>query len=255
MDLRSLSSRRLRAAFITVFSAITLLGAACAAAQALPRLNLQVNNVDRTNSCQSPYFRPQFKITNFGSAPARLNQVTIRMYFNALPSAAVEFVNADYAIVFNGNGSITGSYATAYHFEAPPNFPACRESLFTNTLHVARQQHFIAFHDDAMIPPGGYVTVIAQFRRAGGQNPFDVDCDDWTRLIGQNPVQPFEEAPYYSLVQATGGSPGAGYPTHLMCEYNGQLPANGGRDLSEPWGGVDPCTLTQSADCPAGPRR
>ncbi len=236
--------------------AALMLFTAAAQAQTLPRLNLQVNDVDRTNSCASPYFRPQFKITNWGTTPARLNQVTIRLFFNALPSAPVEFVNADYAHIFNANGSITGGYATAYHFEAPPNFPACRESLFTNELHVARQQHFNAFQEDAMIPPnGGYITVIAQFRRAGGLNPFDVDCDDWTRLKGQNPIQPFEDGPYYSLVKATGGSPGAGYPTHLMCEYNGSAPLNGGRDLSEPWGGVDPCTLTQSADCPPGPRR
>lgn len=231
--------------------------AAIATAQtALPRFNLQVNDPDKSNSCQSPYFRPQFKITNWGTAPARLNQAAIRLFFNAVPSAPVEFVNADYAIVFNANGSITGSYATAYQFEAPPLVPAVRESLFTNTLHVARQQHFIAFQGDAMIPPlGGYVTVYAQFRRAGGLNPFDVGCDDWTRLQYQNPVQPFEDAAFYSLVLATGGSPGAGYPTHTLCEYNGWAPVNGGKDYSDPWGGIDPSTLSQSPDCPQGPRR
>ena len=236
---------------------LALLASAAAHSQTEPlRLNLQVSNIDRSNSCGTPYFRPQFKITNWGATPARLNQATVRLFFNALPQAPVEFVNADYAVVFNANGSITGGYATAYHFDAPPYTPACRESLYTGSLHVARQQHFIAFQGDVTIPAnGGYATVIVQFRRAGGLNPFDVDCDDWTRLNGYNPWTPFEDGPYYSLVRATGGSPGAGYPTHLMCEYTWTAPTNGGRDLSDPWGGVDPCTLTQSQDCPVGPRR
>ena len=250
MNFRKLFSHPARLALPAALFAST------AFAQTLPRLNLQVNDPDRSNSCQSPYFRPQFKITNWGTKPTPLSQATIRLFFNAAPAAPVEFVNADYAIVFNPNGSTAGTYATAYHFDAPPYNPACRESLFTNSLHVARQQHFIAFQGNTMIPPnGGYVTVYAQFRRAGGLNPFDVGCDDWTRLQYQNPVQPFEDAAYYSLALATGGGPGAGYPTHTMCEYNGLAPVNGGRDFSDPWGGIDPSTLTQSADCPQGPRR
>jgi hypothetical protein len=237
-------------------SAALLIPIAAAAQSPALRLNLQIKNVDQTNSCQSPYFRPQFKITNWGATPARLNQAVIRMFFNATPSAAPEFVNADYAIVFNKDGSITGRYSSVNHFEGPPLSPVCSESLFTGTLHAARQQHFIAFTDDVLLPAnGGYATLYVQFRRAGGASPFDIGCDDWTRLQGYSPFMPFDEGPYYSLVAATGGSPGAGYPTHLLCEYQGPVPANGGRDLSDPWGGEDPCTLTQSADCPAGPRR
>jgi hypothetical protein len=247
------SLRTLLPAALLISAAIPVLLAAQAPAL---RLNLQVKNVDQTNSCQSPYFRPQFKITNWGTAPARLNQAVIRLYFNAERMAPVEFVNADYAIVFNASGSITGNYSGANHFEGPPLTPVCRESLYTGTLHVANQQHFIAFTNDVLIPAnGGYATIYVQFRRAGGASPFDIGCNDWSRLVGYNPWQPFEDGPYYALVAATGGSPGAGYPTHLLCEYAGGPPGNGGRDLGEPWGGVDPCTLTQSADCPAGPRR
>src|SRR6185369_15813214 len=40
-----------------------------AAAQTSLKLNLQVRDVDATDSCNSTNYRPEFKITNFGTEP------------------------------------------------------------------------------------------------------------------------------------------------------------------------------------------
>ena len=64
--------------------------------QTAPRLNLQVRNVDLSDSCARPGFRPEFKIVNFGTAPFVLTQTTIRLFFNNPRQQPIEFVNADF---------------------------------------------------------------------------------------------------------------------------------------------------------------
>jgi hypothetical protein len=204
-----------------------------AAAQA-PRLNLQVRNLDVTDSCVHANFRPELKITNWDSRPFVLTQAVVRMFFNNPRTEPIEFVNADFVRIFNPDGSLTGVFATAFHFEGPPPSPVC----VSTPARVANQRHFIAFQalgpDLVTIPPnGGSATVVVALRRAGGLAPFDAGCDDFSKVVLQDPSRPFRDDPFFNLVEASG----TGVPSRLFCEAVSPTTV-------DPLTGLDPCTNT-----------
>jgi hypothetical protein len=204
------------------------------------RLNLQVRNVDLADSCVHPGFRPELKIVNWGTSPFVLTQAVVRMFFNNPRSEAIEFVNADFVRVFNPDGSLTGVFATAFHFEGPPPSPAC----VATPARVANQRHFIAFQalGPALVtipPNGGFATIIVALRRGGGLAPFDAGCDDFSKLQLQDPARPFRDDAFFNLVEASG----TGVPSRLICEASGPTTA-------DPLTGLDPCSNTTGCTGP-----
>jgi hypothetical protein len=199
------------------------------------RLNLQVKNVDLGDSCASPGFRPEFKITNFGTQPFVLTQATIRLFFNNPQQQPIEFVNADFVRIFNPNGQLTGTFAQAFEFQGPPPPAVC----VATPARTANQRRFIAFQPIpgqglVTIPPnGGFATVVVQFRRAGGLSPFDVNCDDASKLQNQNPARPFFDDAFFSLVANAPMGP----PTQTLCEFTSAT-------AQDPLTGLDICTNT-----------
>ena len=209
-------------------------GAASAQAQSL-RLNLQVRNVDATDSCNSTNYRPEFKITNFGTEPVSVGNINIRMFFNNTRQEFIEFVNADFVRIFNANGTITGSFGQVLHFEAPPPNPACvvapdRRANQTHILALSSASPFA----DALIPPnGGFATVIVQYRRNGGLFPFDTGCDDFSKLRSTDPARPFVDDRFYNLVVPASMT----FPSVLRCEFTGPT-------TTDPNSGIDAGVVT-----------
>jgi hypothetical protein len=84
----------------------------------------------------------------------------------------------------------------------------------------ANQTHHVALLPanpavGAVIPAnGGFATVIVQYRRAGGLAPFDVGCDDFSKLPA-DPSRSFHDDPFFNLVQPNPMGP----PTALICEF------------------------------------
>jgi hypothetical protein len=156
------------------------------------------------------------------------------MFFNNPLQQPIEFVNADFVRIFNPNGSLTGTFAQAIHFQGPPPSPAC----VATPARVANQRHFIAFQslDSNLVtipPTGGFATVVVALRRAGGLAPFDAGCDDYTKLLNQNPSRPFFNDNFFNLVENNPMGP----PSVLMCEFTSPTTV-------DPLTGVDPCTNT-----------
>jgi hypothetical protein len=180
------------------------------------KLNLEVRNVDNADSCTYGSFRPEFKITNWGSTAYPLNAVDIRMAFNNPFEQAIEFVVADNVVVFNANGGITGGYGKVTPLETAPAPASCvvaADRGATQTQHALLGP--ITAGTNVTIPPnGGYATVIVQYRRAGGLTPFDAGCDDFSRLPA-DPLRAFHSDKYFSLVKPVVAAP----PTALVCEY------------------------------------
>jgi hypothetical protein len=202
------------------------------------RLNLEVKNVDLANSCVGTGFRPEFKITNFGTEPFILTRANVRMFFNNPLQQPIEFVNADFVRIFNPNGSLTGTFAQAFHFQGPPPNPPC----VATPARVANQAHFIAFQsldsNLVTIPPnGGFATVVVSLRRDGGLAPFDAGCDDFSKLQLQDPSRPFRNDSFFSLVETNPMGP----PIETICEFTSPT-------SMDPLTGVDPCTNTTGCD-------
>ena len=204
-------------------------------AQAAVRLNLQVKNVDLGDSCASPGYRPEFKITNFGTEAFVLTQTTIRLFFNNPQQDPIEFVNADFVRIFNPNGTLTGTFAQAFSFQGPPPPAVC----VATPARTANQRHFVAFQalpggGLVTIPPnGGFATVVVQYRRNGGQSPFDNACNDASKVQNQNPARPFLDDQFFSLVANNPMGP----PTQTLCEFTSAT-------TQDPQTGLDICTNT-----------
>jgi hypothetical protein len=197
------------------------------------RLNLEVRNVDNADSCVFGSFRPEFKITNFGTQPFSITLADIRMFFNNPLQDPIEFVGATFATIFNANGSLTGSYATAVQFDSAPPSPSCvvaPDRRANQTRHIS----FSAVGSEALIPPnGGFATVTVQYRRNGGQAPFDAGCDDFSKLPA-DPARAFHNDKFFNLVMQNPMGP----PHILFCEFTSAttVDPNSGIDA-----GVDAC--------------
>jgi hypothetical protein len=199
-----------------------------------PLLNLEVRNVDNADSCVFASFRPEFKITNNGTQPVSVTALDIRMFFNnPLQEGPIEFVNATFATVFNANGSITGNYANVVQFDSAPPNPSCvvaPDRLANQTRHIS----FSPIGSQVLIPAnGGFMTVIAQYRRNGGQAPFDAGCNDFSKLPA-DPARAFHNDKFFNLVMQNPMGP----PHILFCEFLNAttVDPNSGIDA-----GVDAC--------------
>jgi hypothetical protein len=200
---------------------------------AATKLNLEVRNVDNADSCVFGSFRPEFRITNFGTQPVSIGAVDVRMFFNNPLQDPIEFVGATFATIFNADGSLTGSYASAVQFDSAPPNPSCvvaPDRLANQTRHIS----FQPVGTDALIPPnGGFATIIVQYRRNGGEVPFDAGCNDFSKLPA-DPARAFHNDKFFNLVMQNPMGP----PHVLFCEFINAttVDPNSGIDA-----GVDAC--------------
>lgn len=167
-------------------------------------VQLLIQNVDQVDSCgnQSSAFRPQFRIINNSESPLPLNQYSVKMYFQN--EAPIQFVNADWVRLFDENGGYAGfGTATPGPDEVLPEDTGCVEpaggfcGCGVSETHRANQARTIQLTSGA-IPPMGHADVIVMYWR-GGFVPFDLGCDDFSKLVNLDPSRPFVEDSFFSL--------------------------------------------------------
>jgi hypothetical protein len=199
-------------------AALLLVTTSTASAQAPRRLNLEVSNIDNASSCAFASFRPQLRITNWGTEAVPLSSLDVRLFFNNNLAQPIEFVGADFVRIFSPGGGLTGQFATASHFDSAPPAASC----LVAPDRRANQTHHIAFSPvdptaGASLPPnGGFATVVVAFRRAGGLAPFDAGCDDFSKLLA-DPTRAFHNDRFFNLVEQNPMGP----PHTLICEFLG----------------------------------
>jgi hypothetical protein len=209
-----------------------LLAPLVASAQVTPdlsqfQLNLQVRPVDQVSTCQAGSFRAEFRITNFTNVAFDLSRASVRLNFNN--ATLVEPVNNTFVTVFSPAGGLTGQSTTATVRQEQGPMCAVAPDRTTN------QTMFIDLGAAQLPPNGGFATFIATLRRDGGQFPFDVGCDDFTKLV--NPDRTFRNDRFFGLVQPSGIIPTG----RLFCEFTAP-------NVVDPETGINPCTGTTG--CP-----
>ena len=135
------------------------------------KLNLQVRNLD-TDPCSGSNFRAEFKIINNSSVNINLSTLKVRMWFNN--AEPIAFVNNDWVKIYNSAGTYLG-YATATK-DADASIPLC-----TYAANRKANQYRTFSFSSYNIPAGGYAVFPVWFWR-NGYAPFDVNCDDFSKL-------------------------------------------------------------------------
>jgi hypothetical protein len=203
-----LSQRSLKSLFVCGFvSLVALIGSSSTAfAQAGSSIRFFVRNVDLADSCgnTSSAFRPEFRIVNNSGTPLDLTAFKIKMYFNN--AQPIQFVNADFVRLFTGTQAFAGFGTVAPGpDEVLPEDPNCSPpaggfcGCGASPARKANQARTIQFTSGS-IPAMGFADVIVMYWR-GGAIPFDVGCDDFSKLLNLNPSRPFFEDAFFSLFQ------------------------------------------------------
>jgi hypothetical protein len=203
-------------------SALALGASSPAHAQAGNSIRFFVRNVDLADSCgnTSSAFRPAFRIVNNSGSDLPLSQFKIKVYFeNATP---IQLVNIDHVVLFTAFGAFAGTgTAVAGPDEVLPEDPNCSPpaggfcGCGATPARRANQARTIQFTSGS-IPAMGFADVVVMYWR-GGSIPFDVGCDDFTKLNNLDPSRPFYEDSFFSLF--SGGARIIGTP------MGGSLPA------------------------------
>jgi hypothetical protein len=187
------------------FAFLLALGAnSTASAQAGSSIRFFVRNVDLADSCgnTSSAFRPQFRIVNNSGNPLPLSQFKIKLYFeNAAP---IQLVSIDHVGLFTATGAFVGvGAAVAGPDEVLPEDPNCSPpaggfcGCGATPARRANQARTVQFTSGS-IPAMGFADVVVMYWR-GGFIPFDVGCDDFTKLVNLDPARPFFEDAFFSL--------------------------------------------------------
>lgn len=170
-----------------------------APAHALP-WNLQVRPTAVPNSCDYGVFEAELKLTNTGTSGAFLSEVFAEFSFNA-GANEIEAVHPEdtYAWIFDAQGGFVswdGVKVQGPFAQAPAQFSADRRA---NQIWRTVFDPPNANGQTIVVPPGGFATVIVTLRRAGGQSPFDVGCDDFTKMERNAPTA-FTDNKFFRLL-------------------------------------------------------
>ena len=173
-------------------SALAFGASSTALAQAGSSIRFFVRNVDLADSCgnTSSAFRPGFRIVNNSGNALPLSQFKIKMYFEN--SAPIQRVNIDHVALFTAFGGFVGTgTAVAGPDEVLPEDPNCSPpaggfcGCGATPARRANQARTVQFTSGS-IPAMGFADVIVMYWR-GGFIPFDVGCDDFTKLVTWTP--------------------------------------------------------------------
>jgi hypothetical protein len=206
-----------------------------ASAQGVVTANVEVRRTSVPNSCDYSVFQPEIKITNTGAQSFFLSQGFIQVYFNAgLDEIEAVHPTGITAAIFDANGA----------FKSWDGVSISRGVTF-NTVTFApdrrANQAWRIFFDppqppgqgpDITMRPGDFAIFTVSFRRAGGQNPFDPECDDFTKVERGAPSN-FTNDKFYNLLFTS--------TQQFICEFlNPTTP--------DPQSGVNPFTARSA--CP-----
>jgi hypothetical protein len=153
-----------------------------ATASAFP-LDLQMRATGVPNSCDWGVFEPELKITNVQTFDILVSSVFVEFAFNAAPDE-IEAVHPRITIpIFNASGGVvTWTFANVVKRSdiAPFAFAADRKG--NQIWAVIFDPPSAPPNPSNAIPPGGFASVIPTLRRAGGAVPFDLGCDDFSKV-------------------------------------------------------------------------
>ena len=200
---------------VQMFAAlVVLLACKVASAQGVVTANLEVRRSSVPNSCDFGVFEPEIKITNTGDHAFFLSQATVVVYFDAGVNE-IESVHPEgtTASIFTANGG----------FKSWDTISIRKFIDFNPTLEPvpgrrANQSWAISFGPisppgqgpDINMNPGDFATMIVTFRRAGGAFPFDVGCNDFTR-VERGASNAFHSDRFYNLIFTS--------TQQLICEF------------------------------------
>jgi hypothetical protein len=174
-------------AFVQVVAAMVVLSAGRSAfAQGVVTANVEVRASSVPNSCDFGVFQPEIRITNTGDHAFFLSQAFLLVYFDAGPNE-IEAVHPEgtTATIFTRNGGFK-SWDTI-SIRKFMDFSPALEPVPGRRANQAWQISFGPISPPGQGPdinmnPGDFATLIPTFRRAGGAFPFDVGCNDFTRV-------------------------------------------------------------------------
>ena len=153
-----------------------------ATASAFP-LDLQMRATGVPNSCDWGVFEPELKITNVQTFDILLSSVFVEFAFNAGPDE-IEAVHPRITVpIFNSAGGVVSwTFANVVKRQdiAPFTFAADRKG--NQIWAVIFDPPSPPPNPSNAIPVGGFASVTPTLRRAGGAFPFDVGCDDFSKV-------------------------------------------------------------------------
>jgi hypothetical protein len=160
--------------------AFTLLLAA--SASAFP-VDLQMRATAIPNSCDYALFEPELKITNVTTFDILLSSVFVEFAFNA-GLTEIEAVHPRITVpIFNAAGGVVSwTFAEIRQTSTFSTFTFAPDRRGNQVWAVVFDPPSPPPNPSNAIPPGGYATVIPTLRRAGGAIPFDVGCDDFSKV-------------------------------------------------------------------------
>jgi hypothetical protein len=229
--------KRCFAAFMQVVAALVVLAAGKSAfAQGVVTANVEVRRSSVPNSCDFGVFEPEIKITNTGDHAFFLSQAFLLVYFDAGPNE-IEAVHPEgtTAAIFAPNGGFK-SWDTI-SIRKFLDFNPTLEPVPGRRANQAWQISFGPINPpgrgpDITMNPGDFATMIVTFRRAGGAFPFDVGCNDFTR-VERGASNVFHSDRFYNLFFTS--------TQQFICEFlNPTTP--------DPLSGISP--ITGQSACP-----
>jgi len=147
-------------------------------------------------------FEPELKITNVQTFEILLSSVFVEFAFNAGPTE-IEAVHPRITVpIFNAAGGVV-SWTFANVMQTSTS-----GSGFTFAPDRRGNQVWAVVFDPPAAPPapsnaipvGGYATLIPTLRRAGGAIPFDVGCDDFSKVDRGTSQTTFVDNRFYHLI-------------------------------------------------------
>jgi len=179
---------------LAVAAALILTGSA---ALAYP-VDLQIRSTSTSDSCSAAVFQAELKVVNTSDGPISSSSVYPELAFYAGPTEIEAVYPQLYANIFDASGAyVTWTGATV------ERSPWTVDSGYWRNRR-ANQVWRVRFdpprpNPPNLIPPGGSLIVSVAFRRAGGATPFDLDCDDFTK-VEHGASTAFESNQFYHLL-------------------------------------------------------
>ncbi len=189
------------------------------------KLNLEIMRTSGNGSCSDNGIIWTVRITNWDTIAIPLSTISIRVWLNTSKTVTAERYDGR---VYNASGGDLGTFASVSAAETALG------SVCSFDGRSANKYVTITFGTGPDIPAnGGYLTMNGIVRNTDWSNPFDAECDDYTRMLSTWTT--LRNEPSYTLYQGT----------NIVCEYISATT----QDVNT---GINPCTGGNGCS-PVGP--
>ncbi len=164
-------------------------------------VDLLIRPISSDDTCEAANFEVELKIVNTSDSPISSSTVYPEFAFYAEQDEIEALHGSVYANIFDANGRFvtwTGATVERSPWTVDSGYERNRRA---NQIWRARFDPPRA-NPANLIPPRGYLTVTVGFRRAGGVAPFDLNCDDFTKLEHGISAE-FEQNKFFHLLFAS----------------------------------------------------